>query len=221
MDNNKINNGLNLINIKSRVVQNIEMETLDNISKFVNKNNKESFVVAYLVNEIMIGKFIDNKFVFHENKHIDDVKFLKRLRIFNPEEELLLWRDHNLLKGRYRMDMIAGAINTLAQNDSAQDCSCVEAYQVLFGTKVLDNKDDNRKDVNDLKDVAENFTTIYEERGTKITLPGTWKVNNRKDRVALQTRHYIDYFDGIQATYADARFVNFVQLPIINRGGDI
>ncbi len=217
MQNNKLNNGLNLINIKSRAVRNLEMENFDNINKFLNNDNKSSLVVAYLVNEVIIGKFTDNKFIFPENKHIEDgIKFLKRIRIFNSNEELLLWKDRNLLKGRYIMDMSGDTVNTPLQNESAQDCSCIESYQVLFGTKVINNKNSN-----DSKSTTEDFTTIYEERGTKIILPGNWRANNRKERIALQTRHYIDYFDGIQATYADARFVNFVQLPIKNEGGNI
>jgi len=235
MNNSKTDNGLNLLKVQTMVEQNIKIENLDNIDKFINKN-KESFAVAYLVNEIMIGIYKNNEFIFHDNKSIGNIKFLKRIRIFNDEEELLIWRADTSLKGRYRKDINENSDNNAVNDDSVKESFCIEAYQILFGTKAKKDKyngdisyknfnsNDNSNDasadnsnMNKNNAANVNFTTIYEERGTELILPGLWRANDRKERVAIQTRHYIDYINDIQATYIDARFVNFVQLPTISK----
>lgn len=182
---NRVENGLKLKKIKSSVKTNIEINELEDIENYI---RYDSFAVVYLDNEVLIGKY-KRGFSFYEDKVIEK-RFIKRMRIFNCNEEFLLWRSNGILKGRFRTD------------DEGDDIDCVEANQIIFGTDV-EYKNDH--------------TILTEQRGTKIIIPGIWKANNNKLRVAIQTRHYIGYKYDYQASYIDARFVEFVQLP---KGGE-
>jgi len=85
-----------------------------------------SFVVAYLDYKVLIGKFTNGSFSFFNNETIEP-NILQRIRIFNKNEELLLWRSEGILKGRYRKD------------DDGVEVWAVDNYQVLFGTNYPKN----------------------------------------------------------------------------------
>lgn len=163
----------------------------DNLPEILNtKLSGEKYnVVAYLDYEVKIGfctKDKDYNFIFSDNSKID-TKYIQKIRVFNKNEELYLWRSNNSLKGRIRKDSIGTSTEYL------------DVEQVIFGT---DNKSNN------------DFITLSEsKRGIKITLPDNgFEVNEKEKRVAIKTRNYIDYNEIFQATYKDCRFVEFVQL---------
>ncbi|HDL01099.1 MAG TPA: TIGR03984 family CRISPR-associated protein [candidate division Zixibacteria bacterium] len=184
---NSISNGLISNTTKSMVKTISDFDSFDMIKHYI---KSRSDVVAYLDNEVLIGKY-NQAFIFPENKEIK-IRFVKRLRIFNQNEEFHIWRSSAGLKGRYRMD------------GDGKNTDFIESHQVLYGTKSECNEKDN-------------YTVLSEQNGAEIVLPGKWMADNNRERVAIRTRHYIDYKDGYQATYVDARFMEFVQLP---KGGE-
>ncbi len=182
-----IENGLELMSVKSSTKTNLILEDIAKIRDYI---KEESNVVAYLDNEVLIGKY-DGDFSFQGDKRIDkriEKRFIRRLRIFNQDEELHLWRSNGELHGRYRSD------------GEGEGTDCIEANQVIFGTKA---------------EICNEYTILTEQRGTKMAIPGKWKADNKDTRIAIKTRHYISYKDGYQAAYADVRFVKFVQLPLM------
>ncbi len=181
------NNGLTLKKIKSTTKTNITIDSLDNIKDYV---KEKSFVVAYLDNEVLFGKYENGVFDFFENKVIK-INFLKRLRVFNQVEELHIWKKNGKMIGRYRKD------------GEGEDVDVIESNQVIFGTDF---------------EYLDGYTLLKEQRGTNLVLPGKWEANNNSKRVAVRTRHYIEYINGYQASYCDSRLVDFVQLPL--NGGE-
>lgn len=180
------NNGLILNTTNSRT-ENMEIIGINDFGKYI---KDKSFVIAYLDNEVLFGTYNNGVFEFHKNKYIE-LEYLKRLRIFNKNEELHIWYSNGKLIGRYRTDT------------EGEETDFIEANQVIFGTKAQ----------------YENaYTILTEERGVQVVLPGEWEADSNKKRVAIKTRHYIEYLNGYQASYCDSRFVDFVQLPI--KGGN-
>jgi CRISPR-associated protein (TIGR03984 family) len=149
--------------------------------------NGDGFAVAYMDYGVLIGRYGDNGFVFCEGQLLE-AEFLQRLRIFNQQEELLLWRVDGGFEGRRRID-----------NDSGYEVDVVEAQQVLFGTTAqpLINGDAH-------------FTELTERRGTLLKLPfKNLTVDNKDARIFIKTRNYIQYNDAHQAGYCDCRFLCF------------
>jgi len=190
-------NGLRLLeNIKSEVTYLGEIENLFDAAK--EHIQKKSSVVLYLDYEVKIGEFENGSFRFF-NEDSFDPKYVQRLRIFNKDEELYIWRSGDKIFGRLRKD------------GEGEETTIVDVNQVLFGTKA----------------VHENgWTRLWEERGTFLIIPGEFEADEHKKRVALRTRNYIEYMEvksfpkvretmlaPQQATYRDCRFVEFVQLP--------
>ncbi|MHB2148285.1 type III-D CRISPR-associated protein Csx19 [Calditrichota bacterium LG25] len=189
-------NGLKLLkDIKSEVTLLGEIENLFDAAR--EHIQKKSSVVLYLDYEVRIGEFENGSIrFFHEDSF--DPKFVQRMRIFNKDEELYIWRSGKKLFGRFR-------------RDGKGDVSIVvEANQVLFGT---------------FTEVQNGWTLLSEKRGTFLIIPGEFEANERRKRVAIRTRNYIGFMEekGFpkvsetmtaphQATYRDHRFVEFIQL---------
>ncbi len=182
--NDKVNNRLSLNQIKSESKP-LEYDGTKGLKDLISKEiSDKSFIVAYLDNEVLIGTYENGNLDFYQNKAIDP-KFIQRLRVFNKDKELLLWRTNNGFKGRYRKD------------GDGDEIDVVDAEQVLFGTD---------------KENLGNFTKLFEKRGTEIILPFTEldvKDKIEGKRVFIQTRNYIDYNKAHQATYVDCRFMGF------------
>jgi CRISPR-associated protein (TIGR03984 family) len=174
-------NGLKLHKIKSE--KPVPINSIDDIQTYI---KTDSLVVAYLDYTVLVGRYKNNKLEFYNN-HTLDPKYIQRIRIFNKDEELLLWRAGSGFKGRYRKD------------EDGDEIDVVDAKQVLFGTGI------------DTQGIPKNFTNLLEKRGTEIILPFTALVVEDKvkdKRVFIQTRNYIDP-DALQATYVDCRFMGF------------
>jgi CRISPR-associated protein (TIGR03984 family) len=203
-------NGLELKEISSQAfpvsafdeLDNKQLSTiLDEINKktplsFIRKGAGVAFVVAYLDYKVLIGKYTNGSFPFFNNEQIEP-KFIQRIRIFNQNEELMLWRSEGKLKGRYRKDNDGNKIDVV-DND-----------QVLFGTKA--------EEIN-------GYTKLTEERGTEIIIPFKDIIldgNKKEDRIKIKTRNYIGFNEIHQATYIDSRFVEFTFVKENNPTGGI
>ena len=175
-------NGLKLIKIKSQV-EFIDKAITDPLALLLETINVDSFVIAYQDFAVSIGRYQDKKFKFYQNETLES-RYLQRIRVFNPSEELLLWRTENGFIGRIRRD---GTGN--------QSFHVIDSQQILFGTKAIS---------------INGFTELTEQRGTVLRLPFEGlNVDAEKKRVFIQTRNYIDYNDLNQASYSDCRFVQF------------
>jgi len=174
-------NGLGLKNIKSRA-ENLNIQSLNDALKYFNSNG---FVIVYLDYKVLIGKVSDNKFFFYNNETIEE-KYIQRMRIFNEDKEVMLWRSLDGIKGRIRID------------NEGNDTYVVDASQVLWGT--------------DKEELGNGWIKIFEDRGTELILPleGV-EVNDKERRVFLRTRNYVDFHNETkQATYVDCRFIGFI-----------
>ncbi len=182
-------NGLKLLHIKSRHItegMSLKLGDKESLETFVSQQIPcKSFAVAYLDNEVLVGRFNGNTFDFYRKKTIDP-KYLQKLRVFNENQELLLWRSSEALKGRLRTDTEGG------------DVYVADAEQAIFGTRAKP---------------LDGYTLIREDRGTALALPFSEliKLNEgtKENRVFLKTRNYIGYNEAYQATYVDCRFVGF------------
>ncbi len=159
---------------------------IKNLSDIKSNFTESGYVIAYLDNKILIGKYEDEQFKFYQKEEIK-FEFIQKIRIFNKTKELYCWRSKNILKGRLKDD---------------ENSEYIDANQVITGTKgeKLQNGE---------------FIKLSEESGTEVILPNdkNFEVNEKTKRVAIKTRNYIGYSDNFQATYVDTRFVEFVQLP--------
>ena len=179
MANNEPINGLIMSAIKSKSES---VKGVDNLGQIKDVIKNDSFVVAYLDYKVLIGKYANGSFSFFNNEQVDP-KFIQRIRIFNKDEELMLWRSEGKLKGRYRKDNDGDKIDVVDNN------------QVLFGTKA--------EEIN-------GFMRLTEERGTEIILPfDNLKVDDNENRIKIKTRNYIGFNEIHQATYVDCRFIEF------------
>ncbi len=178
----KSENGLELKSINSESLILNEIKSLTNTVKEYFKES--GLVVAYQSNKILIGKYDGNNFHFFHEEQIDERKLLK-IRIFNNQKELFLWKSNGNIKGRLRIDT------------EGEEVFVVDAYQQLWGT--------------DFQKINNSWTKIFEERGTELILPfSNIKVDNKQNKVFIKTRNYIEYHSkSLLATYGDCRFVGF------------
>ena len=137
-------------------------------------------VLAYLDHGIRIGSFEEGKIKATEERL--DPAFIQKLRIFNTDAELFLWRaDEGGFNGRYRVD------------GCGKECSYVDIVQYLWGTKAV---------------VQGNSLIMDEKRGVQVSLPLklVYKPINDDSRAFIKVRNYIDYLDETgQAGYVDCR----------------
>lgn len=174
-------NGLKLHTIKSKSEEPKPL-SINNIDDIKNYIKTDSLVVAYLDYRVLVGWYRNNTFEFVDN-HSLDPNYIQRIRIFNKDEELLLWRSDSGFKGRYRKDEVGDEV------------AVVDAHQVLFGTVATNSG---------------NFTKLTETRGTELILPfAGLTVDEKQSRVFIKTRNYIGPNEAYQATYVDCRFMGF------------
>lgn len=184
-------NGLKQSNILSKVkplVINSEQDVLQNFPG-------NGWFIAYLFHRVVIGQLIDGVLEYFEKEKGDvNLENLIKLRIFDANSELYVWRTKlGGIKGRLRTD------------NSGNPTDVVDARQVIFGTEA-----------------ASVDTTLYsilkEKRGTEVILPLTdlgiteAEINDKDGRLCILTRNYIGVIEETgQATYEDVRFVEFVK----------
>lgn len=186
-------NGLTLQNIKSSSEQIPELPDIVHVNEvqwqqFLQRDDvpKQGYVVAYLDYQVIMGTYVAGQFRFPDNQQIHP-RSIQRMRLFDAQAELLLWRSNGGLKGRLRQDGIG------------EDTDVVEACQILSGTK---------------SEIVGNFTCLTEKKGSRLLVPGQFEADTGKKRVAIRTRNYIAFTPAYQATYSDCRFVEFMQMPV-------
>lgn len=146
--------------------------------------SETGFVVAYLDNRVLLGRWENGDYYFHDNQIVEE-KFIQKIRVFNKTKEFYSWRTKSGFDGRLRKD-----------DDRGRDIDVVVAKQLLVGTEVKNN--------------SKGFTEICEMRGSNIMVPFENIVVDEKDnRLFIKTHNYIEYTLTGQATYTDCRFVAF------------
>ncbi len=187
MKNNKEKYGLTLLTLKTEAKPLGEHNFTDyqTLKKFLADNFKNNgFIVIYLDYAVLIRKFTDGKILFMKNENPFDPIYIQKLRLFNKDKELFLWRTEGKWKARLRTD-----------DTGESEMTLIEANQVLFGTT---------------SKVENGFTSLTETRGTEIILPFTITgIDAGKNRIKIKTRNYIGYNELGQAGYVDCRFVEF------------
>jgi len=180
-------NGLKLIEIGSTVTCPFENKPDESPENVLIENIKEkAFAVVLLDYKVLIGTWSGKAFQFYNNDTFEN-KYLQRMRVFNKNREMLIYRTGNGFKGRLRID----------NNKDGKGTEIIVATQVLFGT-------------NKGKKCNDSYTEITEKRGTSLVLPfAGLDVDDKKKRIFIKTHNYIDYNAVNQATYVDCRFVSF------------
>jgi CRISPR-associated protein (TIGR03984 family) len=140
-----------------------------NIKDFVFNKIDRGFVVSWFYNEVLFGKIQNNSFVFYCGQNPDFNKYLIKLRAFNEDEELYLWKGNDKWYYRYRKD-----------DEGNEAWEFIEAAQVMFGTIS--------------KDLGNGFCEIREGRGISYIVPKEFlndKTLSKDARLFLITRNYI------------------------------
>ena len=97
--------------IKTQAIS-LNHETDDPLACLKKRFNDSGFVVAYMDFKVFIGRHLEHRCIFAGNETLDanNLKYLRRLRVFNDRQEVLIWRteDNNGDKvnfnGRLRID---------------------------------------------------------------------------------------------------------------------
>lgn len=186
-----IANGLQLGKFKSKPEKLGEIDKHILYTKLYEEFTGPSYIVIWFDHEVLIGMWQDKKFIFFNKefkKEHFELKYIQRLRVFNLDKELHIWRTNGLWKARFRTDYKGEESETV-----------VVAHQLLFGTRG--------------KRLSQDFVVIEEERGTKLSLPLKDISFDKNDtpnvRVHIKTHNYIKTNAVHQTTYCDCRFVAF------------
>ena len=157
-----------------------ENDILLNINKFQNGQ-----AVAWYYGEIVFYSLMDGNW----NDSLKGLNELVRLRLFDENKELHVWRSNGTLKGRLRNDSVEGEGNIT---------EFVEAKPYLNGTSFSQSKSGSGI-----------FATEKKGISYDLPFPELESLIGSEDRITLLTRNYIGYSDIDQAGYEDCRFVNF------------
>lgn len=166
--------------------------------------NVPTYFIAYLHYAVVIGKYNAGKITYFDPsdskvKDSIDFKYLQKLRVFNQDAELHIWKTQGNFKGRIRSEKNFSGANKTKHNN-LEIVEYIEVNQILFGTTS--------------SDLGNGFTKLTEDRGTEVILPFTNIILDTQDkRIAIRTRNYVGYNEIGQAGYVDCRFVEFVNMP--------
>ena len=98
------------------LANNSDRDIKPNITGIINHQceflQKDSFIVIFLINKVVIGKFTNNDFLFRDS--IDLIgKYINQMRIFNTDGEIFFWKNNkNNLSYRIRSDSFVVAAIT-------------------------------------------------------------------------------------------------------------
>jgi len=183
------NNGLRLSMIKSSVVINnkIDLSDSNTLKSYVRTNFvQKGICIFYFDYGVQIGKYDSEDFRLFKQE-IPEPRFIWKMRLFNQNQELFIWKKNaNGFAGRLRID------------GEGDETDVVDAKQMLWGTDSQPQDD---------------FSELFEDRGTKIILPFKDLKVNKENRIFILTRNYVSYktcdSSYEQAGYVDSRFVAF------------
>lgn len=182
-------NGMSLICLKSdHTNDEAEINQLENIVKKIENN---SYFICFFDFKIEIGLFIKNKFILFDEKieFLEDLKFIQKLRIFNENEELYIWKSGKKLKWRHRKDN---------KGNERNERKVIDINQVISG--------------NTSTTLSNGWSKLTDTSGTELYLPFDLQ-DNIKDsqKLLLHVRNYIGFENTYnQPFFEDQRFVGFV-----------
>ncbi len=177
-------NGLELKHIGTASEPMKEFAAGDLRNVLADRFDGNGFVVAYLDNRVLIGRWNGEKFSFHDDSTLNDA-YVQKIRVFDRNREFLAWRTHQGFKGRIRKDDFQG-----------EGADVVIAEQALAGTR--------------MEKAGDGFSKIFETSGARLYLPfEPISVDSKKNRIFIKTHNYVEYNHMNQATYEDCRFVEF------------
>lgn len=170
--------------IKSRTKHyDASIDSLEMIHELI-ESNDDFYCIAYCDSEVLFGQYVNKNFIFYQDRSIEFAR-VQKLRIFNIDRELYLWRKGDKLVGRLRVD------------DDGDETDVVDAKQLLVGT--------------DFENIGDGYIELFEDRGFRLVIPNkNFKVDN-SNRVAILTRNYVEFNDNYQAGYVDSRMVDLIQ----------
>lgn len=183
------NNGLRLSMMKSSVViiNKIDLSDSNSLKSYVTTNfGQKGICIFYFDYGVQIGKYDGEDFRLFKNE-IPEPRFMWKMRLFNQNQELFIWKKN-----------ARGFVGRLRIDGEGDETDVVEAKQMLWGTDSQPQDD---------------FSELFEERGTKIILPFNDLKVNKENRIFILTRNYVSYMtcdsSYEQAGYVDSRFVAF------------
>jgi CRISPR-associated protein (TIGR03984 family) len=187
-------------NDSNKALQPHKLDQTQDLYEWVNSTMKDQncFVFALLYEQVCFGTYQKNGKI---SLHFGDLENLDRvleLRIFNSSEELYIWRENDIIHYRYRSDV-------LESNETPEE-EYVESDLILRGTDIVD---DETKD---------DWTTLTEDQGFTYSLPFVVEKLSPKDPLKIRVRSYIEYLNGMQASFYDSRFVGFVIAGTLKEG---
>jgi CRISPR-associated protein (TIGR03984 family) len=185
----------NIYEIKT-IYSKVEQKDLDNelnndafIQKI--KDVGKGYIVCWHDYAVLFGTVQNGEIKFYNNESPDLNRYLQKLRIFNENKELYIWKSGGKLKYRYREDVVS--------DENGEIVEYIDADQVMYGSKFEDKG---------------NFIEVSEKRGIRYIVPKEFignnlidDINNNKKRLILHTRNYIGYNEIGQAGFVDSRFL--------------
>lgn len=183
-------NGLTLKTVKTTVTTSdgvFSLGSYDQLIQFVSGQfPSNGLVVAYLDYQVLVGKFQPGEFIFYWPEQFQP-RYMQRVRIFNENQELLIWR-RSAWQYQYRF----------RQDEAGAEKPVVDAEQVLWGTAA--------------KDLDHGWSYLFEERGTQLVVPlANLQLEQKQHRVKIKTRNYIGFNEMGQAGYEDCRFIGLYE----------
>ncbi len=107
MNNQNEKYGLKLFSLKSKVAALGEQNftVYDSFEKILADNFRmDGYIIVYLDYAVIIREFKKSKIIFMNNEKPFDPVFIQKLRLFNKEKELFIWRTEGKWKARLRID---------------------------------------------------------------------------------------------------------------------
>lgn len=145
-------------------------------------SSEPHYVVVWLDHQVRLGNWTPDGFEFYQSQAIQ-LEHIQRIRIFNAQEELHLWRSSKGLTGRLRRE-----------NGLGDQIEAVRARQILVGTA---------------SESLGNYTRIYEDRGYELILPlSKIELDQPGKRCYVETLNYLAFNELGQIGYIDCRFVS-------------
>ncbi|MHA1757890.1 MAG: type III-D CRISPR-associated protein Csx19 [Promethearchaeota archaeon] len=155
------------------------------IENLIVSNLDNGSIVCWQNYQLLFGKILNGKLNFIKNINTNFDKHLIKLRAFNNQKEILIWKQLDKFKYRIRID-----------DNGGKNQEYIDANQIIFGTRT--------------KSLNNGFSEVIEDRGTRLIIPSDWLQNKQlgsNNRLILKTRNYLDYNNLGQISIIDCRFL--------------
>ncbi|MCK9220717.1 MAG: CRISPR-associated protein Csx19 [Bacteroidales bacterium] len=151
---------------------------------------KNGWAVAWFENRIQFYKVENDKW----SDDLGELTCLVRLRVFDADKELHLWKNNGILKGRLREDQPGNEI------------CFITAHPILNGSRFT-------------LEAGGKYILAEEDKGTRFRIPydDSFKEllnDDQKNRLRLITRNYIGYYPSV--TWKQPNASNQSSSPLMN-----